>query len=102
MLFYCAYTWFHGTRPEEVWERVIGQHEARANRPDLIRGWYDLAGGGAGFLLIETDDLRDLTAILRPYMDLMSWDVRAVSANDYETTIQEIKEALAQMPRPEG
>ena len=96
MIFYCAYTWFPGTRPEQVWERVIHQHEANANQPELIRGWYDLAGG-AGFLLIETDDLRDLTAILRPYMDLMSWDVRAVSANDYPTTIRQIKEALAQM-----
>ncbi len=97
MLFYCAYTWFPGTRPEQVWKRVIGQHEANANQPERIRGWYDLAGGGAGFLIIETDDLRDLTAILRPYMDLMSWDVRAVSANDYATTIRQIKEALAQM-----
>lgn len=98
MLFYCAYTWFPGTRPEQVWQRVIDQDEANANQPELIRGWYDLAGGGAGFLIIETDDLRDLTAILRPYMDLMSWDVRAISANDYPTTVRQIREALSQMP----
>jgi hypothetical protein len=97
MLFYCAYTWFPRTRPEEVWERVILQHEAGANQPERIRGWYDLAGGGAGFLIVETDDLRDLTAILRPYMDLMSWDVRAIAQNDYATTIQQIREALAQL-----
>ena len=101
MLFYCAYTWFPGTRPEQVWERVIHQHEANANQPERIRGWYDLAGGGAGFLIIETDDLRDLTAILRPYMDLMSFDVRAVSENHYETTIQQIRDALGQMG-PQG
>ncbi|MDQ3467439.1 MAG: DUF3303 domain-containing protein [Chloroflexota bacterium] len=100
MRFYCAYTWFPRTLPEEVWARVIHQHEAGENQPDRIRGWYDLAGGGAGFLIIETDDLRDLTAILRPYMDLMSWDIRAVSENDYETTIQQIRDALAQMPEP--
>ena len=98
MLFYCAYTWFPGTRPEQVWRRVLHQHEAGANQQDLIRGWYDLAGGGAGFLLIETDDLRDLTAILRPYMDLMSFDVRALSENHYDQTIEEIRSALAQMP----
>ena len=66
MLFYCAYTWFPNTRPEAVWERVIHQHERGANAPELIRGWYDLAGGGAGFLIVETDDVRELTAMLRP------------------------------------
>jgi hypothetical protein len=98
MLFYCAYTWFPRTRPEQVWRRVLHQHEAGANQSDRIRGWYDLAGGGAGFLLIETDDLRDLTAILRPYMDLMSFNVRAVSENNYDQTIAEIRSAVAQMP----
>ena len=97
MLFYCAYTWFPGTRPEQVWQRVIDQHEAGANQPELIRGWYDLAGGGAGFLIIETDDLQDLTAMLRPYMDLMAWDIRAIAENDYATTIQQIRDALGQM-----
>ncbi len=99
MLFYCAYTWFPKTRPEEVWERVIVQHERGANAPELIRGWYDLAGGGAGFLIVETDDVRELTAMLRPYMDLMAWDVRALSENHYEQTIQEIRDALTQMGR---
>jgi hypothetical protein len=99
MLFYCAYTWFPKTKPEEVWERVIVQHERGANAPELIRGWYDLAGGGAGFLIVETEDLRELTSMLRPYMDLMAWDVRALSENHYDQTIQEIRDALAQMGR---
>ena len=79
MHFYCAYTWFPKTRPEEVWERVIHQHERGSNAQELIRGWYDFAGGGAGFLIVETDDVRELTAMLRPYIDLMSWDIRALS-----------------------
>ena len=99
MLFYCAYTWFPKTRPEEVWERVIVQHDRGANAPELIRGWYDLAGGGAGFLIVETEDVRELTAMLRPYMDLMAWDVRALSENRYDQTIVQIREALAQMGR---
>jgi hypothetical protein len=99
MLFYCAYTWFPNTRPEEVWERVIHQHERGANAPELIRGWYDLAGGGAGFLIVETEDVRELTAMLRPYIDLMAWDIRALSENRYDRTIQEIRDALAQMGR---
>jgi hypothetical protein len=99
MLFYCAYTWFPKTRPEEVWERVLHQHERGANAPELIRGWYDLAGGGAGFLIVETDDLRELTSMLRPYMDLMAWDIRAIAENKYDQTIAEIQDALAQMGR---
>jgi hypothetical protein len=97
MLFYCAYTWFPNTRPEAVWERVIHQHDRGANAPELIRGWYDLAGGGAGFLIVETEDVRELTAMLRPYMDLMAWDVRALSENHYDDTIAEIRLALSQM-----
>ena len=99
MLFYCAYTWVTTTRPEEVWERVILQHERGANAPELIRGWYDFAGGGSGFLIVETDDVRELTAMLRPYIDLMTWDIRALSQYHYDETIQQIQDALAQMGR---
>ncbi|MEZ4564833.1 MAG: DUF3303 family protein [Thermomicrobiales bacterium] len=69
-------------------------------RAELIKGWYDLAGA-AGFLLVETGDLRELTAMLRPYMDLMAWDIRALSENRYDETIQQIRDALAQMPEGE-
>jgi hypothetical protein len=99
MLFYCAYAWSANTRPEDVWERVIHQHERGANSQELIRGWYDFAGGGAGFLLIETDDVRELTAMLRPYIDLMTWDIRVLSENLYDETIQQIRDALGQMGR---
>ena len=99
MLFYCAYTWHSSTRPEEVWERLIHQHECQANAPELIRGWYDFAGGGAGFLIVETDDVRELTAMLRPYIDLMTWDIRALSENRYHETVQQVRDALAQMGR---
>jgi hypothetical protein len=99
MHFYCAYTWFPKTRPEEVWERVIHQHERGSNAQELIRGWYDFAGGGAGFLIVETEDVRELTAMLRPYIDLMAWDIRALSENKYDETIQQIRDALAQMGR---
>ena len=99
MLWYCRYKWNHNTTLEEMGRRVLAQHEAGTNQQDKIRGWYDLAGGGAGFLLVETDDVRELTALLRPYMDLMAWDVRALSENHYDQTIQEIRDALSQMGR---
>ncbi len=96
MHFYCAYTWFPGTRPEQVWQRVIDQHEAGANQPELIRGWYDLAGGGAGFLLVESNDPREITAFLQPYMDLMSFDVRAITRNDYDERVEVLRQVARQ------
>jgi len=71
----------------------VEQHDAGKNNPERIKGWYNMAGGGAGFLLVETDDPREVTAFLQPYMDLMSWDVRAVYALDYNQRVQELRQA---------
>jgi hypothetical protein len=91
MRFYCEFTWYPGTTREEVAQRVVQQHDAGANNPDRIKGWYNLVGGGAGFLIVEYDDPRELTAFLQPYMDLMSWDVRAITENDYDDRIAELR-----------
>lgn len=95
MLWYCAWTWHHGTKPEEVAKRVLQQHQAGLNRPERIRGWYNLAGGGAGFMIVEYDDPRELNQMLQPYMDLMSWDVRAISELQYDQTIEALRQAVA-------
>jgi hypothetical protein len=92
MLFHCQFTWFPGTTREQVAHRVVAQHDAEANHPDRIKGWYNLAGGGAGFLLVEYDDIRQLTAFLQPYMDLMSFDVRAVSELNYDERIEQLRQ----------
>ncbi len=91
MLFYCEFTWFPGTSREEVAERVVEQHDAGANHPERIKGWYNLAGGGAGFLIVDYDEIGELTAFLQPYMDLMSFDVRAISELDYDSRIQDLR-----------
>ena len=91
MLWYCRYTWNPQTTREQVAERVVAQDAAGTNMPDKIKGWYDLAGGGAGFLLIESDNPQDLTTILQPYLDLISVDVHAVIENDYDATIERLK-----------
>jgi hypothetical protein len=91
MLFYCEFTWFPGTTREEVAERVVAQHDAGANNPDRIKGWYNLAGGGAGFLIVDYDDIPSLTAFLQPYMDLMSFDVRAINQLDYGDRIDQLR-----------
>ena len=91
MLFYCEFTWFPGTTREQVAQRLVQQHDAGANHPERIRGWYNLAGGGAGFLIVEYDDIKELTAFLQPYMELMSFDVRAVSEVNYEERIEQLR-----------
>ena len=95
MLFSCEFTWFPGTTREQVAQRVVEQHDAGANKPDRIKGWYNLAGGGAGFLIVDYDDIRELTAFLQPYMDLMSFDVRAISQLSYDDRIAELRSLSA-------
>jgi hypothetical protein len=96
MLFSCEFTWFPGVTREQV-----AQHDAGANNRDRTKGWCNLAGGGAGFLLVEHDDARQLTAFLQPYMDLMSFDVRAIYALDHEARVKELRDfARSAAPEP--
>jgi hypothetical protein len=92
VLFLCQFTWFPGTTRRAVAQRVVAQHDAGANHPERIKGWYNLVGGGAGFLLVEYDDAKELTAFLQPYMDLMSFDVRAITPLDYKERIAELRQ----------
>ena len=96
MLYLCEFTWFPGTSRAEVARRVVQQHDAGLNRPERIQGWYNLVGGGAGFLIVNYDDPHELTAFLQPYMDLMSFDVRAITQNEYEATIAQLREVAKQ------
>lgn len=95
MLWYCRFTWYPGTTSDRVRDRVLQQHAAGTNHPDKIRGWYNLAGGGAGFMLVESDDPQELTSILEPYMDLLSWDVHAVYELPYSSVTEHFKEMAA-------
>ncbi len=92
MLWYCAYTWHPTTSVQQVRGRILQQHEAGTNLPDKIRGWYDMVGGGAGFLLIEADDPQQINDFCQPYMDLMDWDVRALIAHDYNASIARFRQ----------
>ena len=99
MLYYCGFTWHHHTNRQQVAQRILQQHDAGANIKQYLKGWYNLAGGGAGFLLVEVDDPRKLNAFLSPYMDLMSFDVRAIYELEYEQQIQEFRQ-LSQQTQP--
>ena len=60
-------------------------------------GGFPNPGGGAGFLMVEADTPRDISEILEPYMDLMSWDVHAVTSNTYKEKVAELKKQLKDM-----
>ena len=94
MLFYCRFTWYPGTSRDEVARRVVEQDGIQRGFADRIEGWYTLVGGGAGFLMIEADKPQDVSEILEPYMDLMSWDVHAVTSNTYKEKVAELKKQL--------
>ncbi len=96
MLWYCRFTWYPTTTRTQVAERVLQQHEAGTNHPDRIRGWYNLVGGGAGFMLIETNNPNEVTEILQPYMDLMAWDVHALHELQYEDEIERLRKVVGQ------
>lgn len=91
MLYYCSFTWFPHVSREQVAQRIVEQHDAGQNNPDNIIGWYNLAGGGAGFLIVNYDDPRDVTRFLSPYMDLMAFDVRAIYELDYDDRVNELR-----------
>ena len=94
MLWYCKFKWHAHTTRDQVARRVVQQHDAGANHPERIKGWFNLAGGGAGFLLVETDDPHKLTAFLQPYMDLMDFDVHSVYPIDYDQQINELRQVV--------
>jgi hypothetical protein len=45
-------------RREQVAKRLVRQHDAGMNRPERIRGWHNLAGGGARLLLVDRIQIR--------------------------------------------
>ncbi len=92
MLWYCRFKWHANTTRAQVAQRIVQQHEAGLNNPERIKGWYNLAGGGAGFLLVEYDDPREVTKFVQPYMDLMDFNVYAIYQLDYENRLKELRE----------
>jgi len=97
MLWYCHFKWHTHTTREQVAKRILELHHAReSQRPASLKAWYNLAGGGAGFLLVETNDPRELTAFLQPYMDLVGFDVHAVYEVDYNQRIEEFQQVVQQ------
>jgi hypothetical protein len=48
--------------------------------------------------MVEYDSPQELTAFLQPYMDLMSFDVRAVYPLNYDQEIQHMRQESQKVP----
>jgi hypothetical protein len=96
MRYCCRYEWHADITRQRVAQRFTQQHEAGRHHVEKWRGWYALGGGGAGFMLVETDDPRELTEMFQPSMDLMSWDVRAIYELSYDEMAATMREVAQQ------
>jgi hypothetical protein len=45
--------------------------------------------------MVEANTPEEVSEIVEPYMDLMAWDVHAVSVTDYQATVDGMRNALA-------
>ena len=93
MLYYCEYTWNAGTTADQIRRKLAELNDAGINRPDRFRGWYALAGGGAGFLILEAADPKEVTGALQPWSDLLRWDVRAIYELDYQKELEQARQS---------
>jgi hypothetical protein len=96
MLWYCRFHRLPGATPEQVRHRLLLQHIAGTNQPERIQSWYNVIEGGAGFVLIEADDLTAVNAILDPYRDVLGWDVDIVVERRYDAYVQELLARVAE------
>ena len=95
MLYLCQYTWQPGKSAEEIGRRFM--EVSQEQDPALkVRACYVLVGGGAGVIIGETDEPEAINRALMPWMDLVSWDVRAVIETSSDEVMQRIREQLAQ------
>jgi hypothetical protein len=89
MIYVCQYTWNPGTTDEQVQQRI-----AAARMPEnlTVRGYYPLVGGGAGYVIVETDEPQRVRELLVQSMDLIRWDVRAVTEGDLQQEVEAAKQ----------
>jgi hypothetical protein len=84
MLYHCAYTWNQGTTAAQV-RQLLAETEPDPGAAGVtVRGYYPFVGGGAGVVLLETDEPEALRAFLVPSFGLVHWDVRAVTEGNWE------------------
>lgn len=96
-LYQCTWRW-PGTGDSSERRVRFGEALLAADRENpglerMIRGWYAYPGEWAGFLIMEADSGEDLSAALRPFTGLMTWDVKPLVAQDYGATKRRLTQA---------
>jgi hypothetical protein len=71
MLFMVIYTWEPGKRDELITRRAEKKGNAFSEGVKKVGEWTD-AGGGRGFLLIESNDIKACTTSAMVWNDLMN------------------------------
>jgi len=92
MLYSCQYTWHPSTTLDQVRRQQSTLGPLLESSGVTVRGYYGLVGGGAGFLLLETDDSQAVNNLLVPMMGALAWDVRQVVERDLAKELQECAE----------
>lgn len=96
-LYQCIWRW-PGTGDSGERSRRFGQALLAADREvptmqEMIRSWYAYPGEWAGFLVIEAERPEDLSAALRPFAGLMTWEVKPLIPQDYAETKRRLTQA---------
>jgi hypothetical protein len=89
MWWYCGYQALPGVRASQLARQFLRQHDAGTNNQQDLRGWFVFPTGTAGFVLLEADTPRALSAVLDPYSKLVEWRVEAVSELNYNQVLEE-------------
>jgi hypothetical protein len=91
MWWYCGYHALPKVRASDLGRRFLRQHDAGSNRPANLRGWFTFPTGVAGFILIEADTPKEVTAVLEPYSRLVEWRVEAIAELNYNQVLEELR-----------
>ncbi|MFA3900087.1 DUF3303 family protein [Rhodococcus sp. 5A-K4] len=92
MWWHCRYEAHDRISPAQLTERFLRQHDAGSNAPSKIRGWYTFASGISGYVVFETDTLKELTEIIAPFACLVTWRVESITELHYTMFLEEARQ----------
>ena len=93
-LYRCDWQWPPRTALRDPLERdkdFARVFQAAPSPEGLIKAWYTYPGKAAGFLLVEASSHEELAQLLRPYTELMEFDVIPVQTVDLSTARQRFR-----------
>lgn len=90
-LYQCSWRWPGVEDQDQRWQRfaktAVAADRAQPALRSAVRAWYTYPGEWAGLLILETDSVEALAALLAPFASLMHFDVKPVAAMDYDQSL---------------